>query len=345
MKRHIISALILLGTISLMAGCKSKPSTTETGNNSTNSMSSEGENEMGKNDTVKIDDLLSLTDWLGKTDKELNLDAAGASGKYMSFDVEGTFLGKKAQGSVGFEKSEDDYHVYRVSFTASKSSLEEFYAQLIDTYGGPVDKGTEPYAKANGGAVDWFVFDAGNALVKISQGSLVDYVSVEYSQNTNPSDAGKLVIRKVAETESSYSGYDMVLRALSYENGILTVSITNQTDETITYTDDYVLAKSADDGNTYAHLNRMDDDLGFADAQEYEIAAGQTQEMECDLRIFGKIESGKYMLILDDMQAEFQLIPEDEDTGEAVSAPWFCPECGTKNSDGSICKSCGTKKE
>ena len=135
------------------------------------------------------------------------------------------------------------------------------------------------------------------------------------------------------------------MKAVSYENSILTVSITNKLGEDSVYSDQYILAKDKD-GNGYGHMNRIRQNVDDPeDAAEYEIENGETQELSCDLRVFGKVEPGRYMLILDNMQTVFDLVEEEKDTGETLPAPWFCNECGTKNYDTNVCKSCGTSKK
>ena len=74
------------------------------------------------------------------------------------------------------------------------SSIDDFYARLTDCYSGPSDAGMTPYAEANGGAREWYIFDAGAAEINISQGSKEDFVTVVISENKNPGYTGRLVL-------------------------------------------------------------------------------------------------------------------------------------------------------
>jgi len=338
----------------MIMGCK-PGATGQTSNNSEAGVDQnanfESENtEMFKKSLVKVDDLLTTVDWIGKSEKEIEpyIVDKSTNNKDSYYDIEGKFLEAKASGVLAFSKEDEkgERLVERLTITVKNSSLVDMYEKLIDIYGGPLNHGEEPYAKANGGAVDWYSFDAGRALLVISQGSEVNYCNVEIKKNPNPTSSEKLVIRKEQESELTTLPLEMIVKATEYNNGILTLEITNQTGEEISYSDDFILAKSSDNGQTYAHMTKLVSmDLINEEPSEYQIADCKTQKMTCDLRRFGKIEAGMYMIILDDFRCEFQLIPESQDNGEAAEKPWFCQECGTKNRDTDICSGCGNKKE
>jgi len=342
MKKYIKYMSISIATILLLSGCNAGTGETDP----TADSKSEKENtSMVGTYEVNVDDLMDTTEWIGKTQDEIGLNM---DEKEISCDVKGTFLGSKASGNVGFaDKNENGQRIAgRVTLSIRKSSLYDFYNKLMDIYGGPIKEGMEPYAESNGGAVEWYTFDAGNVLIVISQGSKSDNVLVEIKENPNPSSTEKLVLRRTAESEIATLPLEMMIKAVSYDNGFLTVAITNQTGSDMTYTDDFILAKSSDGGQTYAHLNKMGNKNTIdCEPNTYEIADLETQELKCDLRQFGKIEAGMYMIIFDDANAEFQLIPESEDTGAVAGTPWFCPECGTKNRDTDVCTACGAHKE
>lgn len=327
--------LMLFAIIMMLAGCSKKSEETADEENSI----------MTVDKVIQVDDMLKTIDWIGKPSEEIDEDIDDSR---TICDIEGTFLGKTAKGSAYFLRDDSTKRkvVNKIFFTVPNSSIQDFYGPLTDLYSGVCDEGMEPYAEVNGGAVQWYTFDAGKALINISQGSKNNFVVVTFTLNPNPGYTGKLVIRKVAEPEIETLPLIMKLKAVDYDNGILTVSISNQSGYDMTYTDDFILAKSDDNGQTYAHLFKTGSAFMSSEKENsYEIADLETQELKCDLRVFGKIEAGMYMIIIGDMRAEFQLIPEEEDNGEVAEAPWFCPECGTKNIDTKICISCGAAKQ
>ena len=289
---------------------------------------------------ISCGDMLNVTDLIGQTFEECGLKREGDFGDE---DLEGAFFGIPVKGSARFAPGTEDStpRMQHASFFVKNSSIDDFYAKLTDRYSGPTDAGEEPYAVANGGARLWYLFDAGNAHINISQGSREDFVRVLITVNPNPGYAGEPVLKRRQEFPLSFYQKKIVMKAERYEKGILTVSITNRSDELFVFTDQYVLAK-AHDGGGYVHLNRIRRNVeNGEDPTSYEIEQGQNREFPCDLRILGKVEPGRYMLHLDNLKTEFELIPQSEDNGEVLPAPWFCTECGTKNQDTDVCRCCG----
>jgi len=307
MKKKLLLALLSAALLCMAMGCGFKSE--DSNSAATEADAGNGDDKVTEDQIIKVDDILSTTDWIGKTKKELNLDV---DEKETHVRIEGDFLGSPADGNISFhdKNSEGDSVAKWVSFTIKKKSIVDFFEKLMDLYGGPVNEGMEPYAKDNGGAVEWFEFDAGKAIVRIQQGSEQNYVTVTINSNPNPTNAEMLVLKTPSDSEISTLPLEMMMKVTGYEDGILTVAITNQVGEEMTYTDDYILAKSYDNGVTYAHMNKSGViGINVSKANVYKIADLETQELKCDLRIFGKLEAGMYMIILDDMKAEFQLVP------------------------------------
>lgn len=337
LRKTIIVTCIITGVVTALAGCGIWPVKTP----ENREPMTEKEQEMKTNQVIAAGDLISAAKWIGRNPGEIS-EIPNDQTAY--FDIEGQIFDFPAGGTLSIRGTGDERVVNRITLMVKKASLQDFNERLMDLYGGAMDWGQEPYVEVNGGALEWYCFDAGEAIIKISQGSEVDYVMIEYTVNSNPQNTEKLVLRPMEDAGIQTLQMAMIAKVTGYDNGILTVSILNQTGDTMTYTDEYVLAKSSDGGQTYAHLSKVGFELA-EEANEFEIADTQTQELKCDLRTFGKIEAGLYMIILDDMSAEFELVPESENTAEVAVAPWFCPNCGTKNRNGDVCTDCGAKKE
>ena len=296
-----------------------------------------------KGSVIRLEDILSITGYIGKKYKDCGIVDEP---DYSDVKFEGPFFGTMVMCNVWFAalNGEKCPCMQQASFTVKNFSIRDLYGRLMDRYSGPINFGMEPYVRSNGGARQWYIFDAGIALINISQGSREDFVCVNISKNPNPGYMGEPVLVKYREGLRSPFETRMELKALRYERGILTVSVTNRLGEPSTYSDQYILAKNMD-GTGYSHMIKKHLWVDDTEPATYEIQPRETRELACDLRVFGKVEPGSYMLILDDMKTRFELVSEEADTGEIHSEPWFCMECGTKNYDGDVCASCGASKK
>lgn len=307
MIRQLLPALIIAGSMLCFAACEMKPETKP----QEQQMTAEGETTATvKKGRIELNNILTAAEWIGKTKQELGAEGIGDD---ISFPVAGDFFGIPASGYAGlYEKNAENVPIVKsISFSTEKAAIQDFQEKLADLYSGPVNAGTEPYAEVNGGAVEWYTYDMGSALITIRQGSKQNYVSAEVIKNPEPGYTGELVLRKFGEKEAAVLPLMLLLKVKAYEKGILTVEIINRTGAETSYQDHYVLAKSESEGNGYVHMRRIADGFSSApDAKTCQIADLETQELECDLRVFGKVEAGKYMIIIDDMRAEFELIPE-----------------------------------
>lgn len=251
--------------------------------------------------------LEDILNWPGKSLEEIKL-TVDPKEKYPK--CEGKLFDAKTTGSIYLKTEGESRIVDSISLYTEDSSINDFYEKMLDLYGGPVNQGMEPYAKSNGGAQEWYVFDGGDVLVKICQGSENSFVEINVNINPEPEQVGKLVLRAAADTDIMTLQLSMSMKAVSYEDGILTVAITNQLGADASYSDDYILAKQTKDGG-YVHMNPMGNvNSPESEANTYSIADTETQELRCDLRKFGKVYPDKYMLILDDMEMEFELLEE-----------------------------------
>ena len=256
-------------------------------------------------DMIKLDDIFSAAELIGKSYEECGLQEKPSNA---GIKTEGSFFEIPVNGYSWFTPDDQGIpRLERVDFSIEDSCIDDFYDQLADLYGGPSAFGEEPYSEVNGGAREWYEFDAGAALVKISQGSNEDYVYLKICQNQAPGYTGSLILSHVDPVLDG----SMQMKALQYENGILTVAITNRSKEAAAYSDQYVLAKRKEGETGYGSLTRIREQSGDPkNSNIYEIGAGETQKFACDLRVFGKVEPGEYMLLLDDMQTTFELAEE-----------------------------------
>ena len=262
---------------------------------------------------MNFTDILAAAELIGKTYTECGLTAdPGIS----NVTVRGSFFGFPVTGGAWFFPAGEDRspRLKGVSFSVKSGLIPELYGKLMDRYGGPLDCGETPFAIANGGAVRWCLFDAGASEVTVSMGSLKDSVDVSISENPNPGYTGKLVLIRNQDGLPSPFEKRLVLAAEAYENGILTVSLTNRLGEPAVYTERFELAKSTD-GKSYGHLVRKPNRPETAGTGVLEIGNKETRKLTFDLRLFGKVEPGKYMLIFNDRQLLFELVPEESGSG------------------------------
>ena len=290
------------------AACAQTQSTTDTVSIENTESSESSENSESSEDVmIRLDDILSATDLIGKNYEECGLKTPPG---IESIKIAGDFFGIPVTGAAWFWPSDEENIscMDSVSFSVKNSSIGDFYGQLNGLYSGPSDAGEEPYVESNGGARQWYTFDAGEALINISQGSRESFVSITISKNPSPGYTGELTL--VKHQKRVPSG-EMGMNTVRYEDGILTVLITNRLGESSVYTDDYVLARKKDGETGYSSMVHISLQVSDEEPETYEIEDKKTGELACDLRIFGKVEPGSYMLILDDMQTTFELVGKE----------------------------------
>ena len=290
--------VILAGT----AACAQTQSTTDTVSIENTETSESTEDVM-----IRLDDILAAADLIGKDYEECGLKTPPG---IESIKIVGDFFDIPVTGAAWFWPSDEENIpcMDSVSFSVKNSSIGDFYGQLNDLYSGPSDAGEEPYVELNGGARQWYTFDAGGALINISQGSRESFVSITISKNPSPGYTGELTL--VKHQKRVPSG-EMGMNTVQYEDGILTVLITNRLGESSVYTDDYVLARKKDGETGYSSMVPISLQVSDAEPETYEIEDEKKGELACDLRIFGKVEPGSYMLILDNMQTTFELVGKE----------------------------------
>ena len=297
------------------------------------------------NQSIQVGDILDLTDWIGKTAEELDLVDHVENG---ICNISGSFLGMPAKGMVSFisRKGDDSSTADNIRITVENSSVFDLYEQLKGLYGGCTGQGTEPYVASNGGAVKWYTFTTGPALLMIQQGNNNSFSSVSIVQNPEPDSMEELALRRMPEQDLSKLHGRMTMRVSGYDKGILTISVTNDLGTDSSFSGTIEIAKSEDNGNTYGFLVPVDTVLlPKTDTETCAIADKETKELTFDMKEYGKVRTGKYMVRLGEMKAYFDLIPADEVESTPPEVRWFCPNCGRQNIDTDSCVYCGIAKD
>ncbi|MBR4461709.1 MAG: hypothetical protein IKS51_03935 [Erysipelotrichaceae bacterium] len=141
----------------------------------------------------RIDDVLDVLDWMGKTPAEAGLDLELSAGN--GLDFKGLLFGKEIYSGtayMGFKEKADVFD--RVFMIVSDSSLTKtkLYDRLTERFGKPYEEGEEPYAQANGGVVFWYRFYTGKGTLDFSYGENNDHSTLRYRLSDPPA---------IAETE------------------------------------------------------------------------------------------------------------------------------------------------
>ena len=293
------------------------------------------------NNSLFVADMLDTTEWVGKTAEELGISGHVDTGMVR---ITGAFLGLPASGLVSFSGSSQKADSIRI--TVQDGSVTDFYEKLKDLYGGCLDAGMEPYVASNGGAVRWYSFTTGATVLMIQQGSNNSFVSVHIVENPDPESSVELALRKMEEPDPEKMQGRVSMRVLDYANGILTVSIVNKLGKDFICPGKLELAKSNDNGQTYDFLIPVETmKVSDGDTEMICILDNDAKELTLDLREYGKVERGKYMIRNGDMRARFELLPVDEALASVPEIRWFCPECGRQNIDTDVCAVCGKARD
>ena len=203
---------------------------------------------------ICFEDILSVGDFIGKSYIECGLEA-----KLSDVIIKGDFFGRAVKGKAWFLPNGGKIlSMKQASFCISNSSIDDFYLKMNDRYNGPTDAGETPYVLSNGGAREWYLFDAGPAQIEISRGSRENFTSVTISENPNPTPGytKQLQLKKCAKDNRFLIGKTIQMRAETYQNGILTVSITNRSGTDCVCSGQYNLAQDRD-GTGYGYMNKI----------------------------------------------------------------------------------------
>ncbi len=257
---------------------------------------------MSKN-VISVDDLMETVSWVGRPISELGINLEE---RQMSSKLEGAIFGAAAEGNVYFTGDANEKIVNEISLYSYDINLRQLYDKFNDLYCGVIDFGMEPYVQANHGALEWYVFDAGNALIKISQGSEAKFAEIDFYVNPEPGSPAALVLREGKSVDN-----EMGLEVRSYDNGILKAAIVNMSDGDLTFDEEFGLyeAKEGEDGSYYS-MTRVGNSFMPSLADSVVVPAGETVEMDFDLREFGKVKPNKYRLKYGELDVDFELVEE-----------------------------------
>ena len=134
------------------------------------------------------DNLIAVTDWLGKTTKEAGIDDSYIQEDKgdISIELEGLLFGEVAHGSAHFlySYSGDEVRkidtVYLYSHALTYDACKE---QLTALYGEAEYESENPYVESLGGAVTTCRFVTDNYQILLSVASEHDYISLTVSEN------------------------------------------------------------------------------------------------------------------------------------------------------------------
>ena len=134
----------------------------------------------------ETEDVLALSDWLGKSEAELGLEKEyiNDSNTLHSVAFNGKLFGAPADGSVNFRSSSDDGKnvastLYIFSYDLGYDDCKE---KLIEKYGEFEYENEEPYVESLGGCVTTCVFKADGKRIKLESASERNYIYVSIDE-------------------------------------------------------------------------------------------------------------------------------------------------------------------
>ncbi len=245
--------------------------------------------------TVKFTDLMELKGKFGATAAEL-----GIQEDFMfTYTAKGNFFGQNCSCCLGFDgdKVLTDYSIY---------VHEDPNEMFTDLYSGPVSANMTPYVESNGGAVYTYVYEDKDALISVSKADKRADYHVVFKPNPNPGFFGTLTL-KPADDDGSFPKKTEAKPA-GYDNGILTVRVTNRGESPLELSDEFMLFERGDS----AYYSKPP--MLFRNADTYTVLPGETADISLDLRIFGKVTPNGYMVEFSGIELYFVL--EDSSVSE-----------------------------
>ena len=279
MKKFLIVLLVLI----CLSGCKKEDD--------------KPQNTQNKEDQVMTDDVLKYREMFGKTDEELGLKA-----EIYSASAAGKAFGVDCTASLMFTEDLPDGHrgLSQITIYFKNSNFPDAVSFFEEEFKGSINAGMEPYVAVNGGAVEWFEYEDENCRYTYSCGSNNDYFSLSIVRNENPGFTGNLILGKFKGLESNVTDrYETKLN--SYDNGILTVTIRNKTDEDMLL-DNLMLYEMKDDGYYSMFIKGM---RLYND--EINLESNSTNKLSINLRRYGKLEPNQYIVKYGEVEIYFAL--------------------------------------
>lgn len=139
-------------------------------------------NKEAQAERYRFDDILDVRQLFGKTAGESGIDSKYfTNGGRLELEFEGKLFGEEAHGYLQYFDNDTDSLTNPE--TASSAyiycygmSFDEALQKLSGIFGEPTASGEEPYAEANGGAVQWAEFVSESTEVKLSSAENYDYI-------------------------------------------------------------------------------------------------------------------------------------------------------------------------
>ena len=142
-----------------------------------------------------VPDIQTAFDWTGRPVSALGIHHSYVGGNGIRID--GELFGSHAEGEAFYAVPEEEEKVIGgITLYLNEDDLPagNCLKQMKELYGAPTAEGEEPYAAANGGAVQWAEYDTGIGIIRYSMGSENDWYSLTYTLKegeTAPDDTGR----------------------------------------------------------------------------------------------------------------------------------------------------------
>ena len=243
---------------------------------------------------MMFDDVMELKKRFGSTAAELGIKEAF----FLSYKAKGKFFGQNCDCCLYFDGNNlfTDYDIY---VDGDKNSNPN---DLInDMCSGPVSSNMTPYVESNGGAVYTCVYEDKDALIAVSKAQKQKYYRINVKPNPNPGYVGTLTLKPAGTKGFFPKGVEA--NPAKYDHGILTVRVTNHTEEPLELSDEFTLFERRES----SYYSKFKISLPFSPAVTYPVLPGGTADIKLDLRRFGKATPNEYMVEFSGIQLYFVL--------------------------------------
>lgn len=215
-----------------------------------------------------------------------------------SYETKGKFLGYDCDCYLGFDADKifTDFSLY--VYGVEGSGLAD---KLNDMCAGPISSNMTPYVASNGGAVYSTVYEDKDALITVSMAQNRNYYSVKFKPNPNPGYLGTLTL-KPAEFKGFFPEA-VEADPAGYDNGILTVKVTNHSGAPFDVSDDFVLFERKE-SSYYSKFRIVQ---SFAPTAVNTVLPEKSLDVKLDLRVFGKPVPNTYMVQFSGIELYFVL--------------------------------------
>lgn len=218
----------------------------------------------------------------------------------ISYQAKGKFFGYDCDCYLYFD-SDQKFTDYDLSVYGDKNG--KLIEILNDIYSGPISSDMTPYVASNGGAVYNSTFEDPDALITVSL-SQKDYIKVKIKPNPDPGFFGTLTLKPAGFKGFFPKGAEA--DPAGYENGVLTVKVSNHTEAPLALSDDFELYERRE--SSYCSKFRIT--MPFSPNKTAAVLPEETAEIRLDLRAFGKVTPNEYMVRFSGIELYFVLTDE-----------------------------------